>query len=237
MKPSMRRAGRHEGWLRLLMATAFLPEGLSIIIGDFRLPLVRIVLLVLLIPAMSRFSSRAVTVPSDIFAIVAGIWMLTAAMITTGAAEGAKTAGAIALEFTGTYLAVRYLLEAPDGAVRFVRFCCKVMIVVIALALLDPLSGRLYVHETVGQITGYMASATVYNPASDAIFRNGLISAMGPLEHSILFATACAWFGILALCTFKFSRFSILFAAFAFIGAFSHSPEARMRLISWEYVS
>jgi DNA-binding MarR family transcriptional regulator len=217
MKPSMRRAGRYEGWLCFLIATAFLPEELSIIIGDFRLPLVRVVLLVLLIPAMSRFSSRAVTVPSDLFAIGAGIWMLTAAMITTGAAEGAKTAGALALEFTGTYLVVRSLLEAPDGAVRLVRFCCKVMIVVVALALLDPLTGQLFTHDTAGRITGYVK---YYDPTSEAIIRDGLFRAMGPVEHSILFGAVCAWFGILALCTFKFSGFSIPFAAFAFIGEF-----------------
>jgi hypothetical protein len=229
MEASTVRIGQYEGRLRLLIAAAFLPEGLSIMIGDFRLPLVRLLLLALLIPATSRYFSKSrpsVTVPSDNIAIVAGVWMLLSCMITSGAAEGAKTAGALVLEFTGTYFVIRYLLESPDSAVRLVRFSCWVMVVVCASALLDPLTGRLFVRDTVGMITGLLHP---YDLTSEAITRGGLVRSMGPMEHSLLFGAVCAWFGILALCTFKFSRFSILFAAFTFIGALfsqSRGPQA-----------
>lgn len=237
------RVGSYEVWLRLLVTTAFLPEGLSIIIGDFRLPVVRLVLIALFFPAIKQHLSRSrphVFVPSDFFAVAAGIWMLLASMITNGFAEGAKSAGALALEFTGSYLAARYLLETPDSAVRLVRFGCQVMVVVVILALLDPLTGHLFVRDIVGQLTGY---AKPYDLSSDSIVRNGLVRAMGPMEHSILFGVTCAWFGVLALGTFGSSPFGVFCTICTAVGVFlsqSRGPQAiyliSMLLLFYNYL-
>src|SRR5208337_4911011 len=52
----------------------------------------------------------------------------------------------------------------------------------------------------------------------DSFFRHGLVRAMGPLEHSILFAAVCGWFGVLALCTFGVCRFSVLVVLAMLVG-------------------
>jgi O-antigen ligase len=61
---------------------------------------------------------------------------------------------------------------------------------------------------------------------SETLFRNGTIRAMGPLEHSILFGSVCAWFGTLAVCTFPRRLFGWLVAAAAFGGIWFSQAKA-----------
>lgn len=221
--------GPYEIALKLTLAAAFLPENLSLFLGDFRLPIVRILLIVLIFPAVSRaFFTRdratPVWVPSDIIVLLAGIWMIVAGIVTDGFASGTKGAGALALEFTGTYYVFRHLLAGPDSSVRVIRFASKLIVVVVALALLDPLTGHLFVHDLAAAVTGHW---TYFDPGSDGYVRNGIVRAMGPLEHSILFGAAAGWLGLLALCTFRFSFFSVFVGLVVLTGVwFSQSRAA-----------
>jgi O-antigen ligase len=101
-----------------------------------------------------------------------------------------------------------------------VRFACKLIIFVIGLALLDPLTDRLFTYDFIKSITGYVKpgyeSALVTN--AETLFRDGVIRAMGPLEHSILFGAVCAWFGLLAFITFRSKLFGWSVAGVALIG-------------------
>ena len=113
---------RTELYLKLLLVTIFLPEGLSFFVGDFRLSLAQVLIFVFAIAAISRLSQRSksralVWVPSDIFALLAGIWMMLAAT-ATGGFTGLKGAGIDAVVFTGAYLTFRYLLGPVDSSVR-----------------------------------------------------------------------------------------------------------------------
>ena len=207
--------------LKMLMVAAFLPEGLSFFIGDFRLSLARAVLIILCIAATARaFSGAHARVPSDAFALLAGIWMMLATAVTEGFVAALKGGAATALEFTGAYFVFRYLLGPVDSSVRVVRFACKLLIPIVALALLDPLTGRLFTYEIIKGLTGYVKVAYEVALASHAqsIFRDGLVRAMGPLEHSILFGAVCVWLGALALITFPSRLFGWSVAAVALIG-------------------
>ena len=218
--------------LKLLMATLFLPEGLSFFIGDFRLTVARAVLIILSIAATGRFFQRVntsslVCVPSDFIAMIAGIWMILASLVT-GGFMGLKGGGMMALEFTGTYYVFRYFLGPDDSSVRVIRVSCLLIILVIGVALLDPLSGKLFTYELVKDLTGYVKPTSELNlnlgDTTESLYRHGLIRAMGPLEHSILFGTVCVWFGALALCTFPSRLFGWSIAGVAFIGVlFSQS--------------
>ena len=215
---------RTELYLKLLLVTIFLPEGLSFFVGDFRLSLARVLIFVFAIAAISRLSQRSksralVWVPSDIFALLAGIWMMLAAT-ATGGFTGLKGAGIDAVVFTGAYLTFRYLLGPVDSSVRVARFSCKLIVVVIGVALLDPLTDKLFTYQFVKGITGYVkpsyegALATM----AETLYRDGVIRAMGPLEHSILFGAVCAWFGSLALTTFRSQLFGWVVAGIALTG-------------------
>jgi hypothetical protein len=229
MQPAHRAAtGSRYGnelLLKILMVAVFLPEGLSFFIGDFRFSPARAVLIVLCIAAAARAcsgaqASRFARVPSDVFALLAGFWMILAIAVTEGFVAALKGGVAAALEFSGAYYVFRYLLGPVDSSVRVVRFACKLLIPIVALALLDPLTGRLFTYEIIKGLTGYVKVA--YESAlalqAQSIFRDGLVRAMGPLEHSILFGSVCVWLGALALITFPSRLFGWSFAAVALIG-------------------
>ena len=215
---------RTELYLKLLLVTIFLPEGLSFFVGDFRLSLARVLIFVFAIAAISRLSQRSksrasVCVPSDIFATIAGIWMMLAAT-ATGGFTGLKGSGIDAVVFTGAYLTFRYLLGPVDSSVRVARFSCKLIVLVIGVALLDPLTDKLFTYQFVKGITGYVKPS--YEGAlaamAETLYRDGVIRAMGPLEHSILFGAVCAWFGSLALTTFRSQLFGWVVAGIALTG-------------------
>src|SRR5215208_5628736 len=103
---------RNELYLKLLIVSLFLPEGLSAFIGDYRLSPARIVLIPLSLVAAVHMLRRLntlsfVLVPSDIIALLAGIWMVLASVVASGFADGLKSGGALALEFTGAYYVFR----------------------------------------------------------------------------------------------------------------------------------
>ena len=219
------RSLRDEQYLKLLMVALFLPEGLSFFIGDFRLSIARVLLIFLSIAAAVRFLSRVgttsfVCIPSDVVALAAGVWMVIAAITTDGVLDGLKGAGALALEFTGSYFVLRSFLGPVDSSVRVIKFSCKMIVLVVGLALLDPLTGKLFTYETVKVLTGYVKGSFEYAKGtfSTTMYRNGIVRAMGPLEHSILFGTACVWFGALAMCTFQSRLFAWSVVVVAIVG-------------------
>lgn len=219
-----RSSSGDEFFLKIFMIALFLPEGLSFFIGDFRLSVERVLVFVLSIIAISRMtrrlkSNQLVSIPSDTIALIAGIWMMLAATLTDGFA-GLKGSGIEALEFVGTYYIFRYMLGSLDSSVRIARFSCKLVVIVAAIALLDPLNDKLFTYELIKSITGYVKPS--YEAAlavhAEALYRDGAIRAMGPLEHSILLGAVCVWFGTLALKTFPRELFGWSIAVVALIG-------------------
>lgn len=222
----------YEWALALLLVSIFLPEGFSFFVGNLRLTVARCVLLILFVAASARFwqrmsSHRYVFVPSDLFAMLAGIWMIVAGTVTTGVELGLKGAGVMALGFTGAYFVFRNLPLSIDSSVRLVKFACKVVVVVIAVALLDTLTGTLFTYELTKSLTGYIKPIFESAFAVSGTFRRyGVVRAMGPLEYSILFGTVCAWFGTLALGTFSSRPFAKAIGVAAFIGALASISSA-----------
>ena len=226
-----------ELFLKLFLVAIFVPEGLSLLLGEFRLTAARVLIFFSSIAAISQLSQRtgtraAVCVPSDILAPLAGAWIMFAAAVTDGF-DGFKQAGMAAFEFVGAYLTFRYLLGPVDSSVRVARFGCKLMIPIVGIALLDPLSDKLFTYEFVKSITGYVKPS--YEGAlamkAETFYRGGVIRAMGPLEHSILFGAVCAWFGTLAFTTFRSQAFRWGIAGIALIGVWF--SQARSPLLGY----
>jgi O-antigen ligase len=223
-RTSVHSRSSDEFFLKLLIVALFLPEGLSFFIGEFRLSVARVLLMLLSTRAVVRFfrlkrAGSTVHVPSDSMVLAASAWMVLAAVITDGML-GLKSSVITVIEWAGAYYAFRYLLPPSEGSVRIVKFCCAVMIVVVGVAMLDALSGKPFTYELVKGLTGYakppfeMALAV----QSETLFRNGTIRAMGPLEHSILFGAVCAWFGALAVFTFPSRLFGWVAPIIGFVG-------------------
>jgi len=210
----------YETLLKILMVALFLPQGFSFLAGNVRLTVARALLIILSVAAIAKPSDRrnshsSAFVPSDLFALMAGGWMILAGTIMSGISIGIKSGGVSALEFTGTYYVFRRLLGPVDSSVRVIRFSCSLMVFVVALALLDPLSGRMVIRDLSNSLGVYVVP---YVLDSSSYFRNGLVRAVGPMEHSILFASACAWFAILTPAVFKSRFFSAIVIGVMTIG-------------------
>jgi hypothetical protein len=158
--------------------------------------------------------------------------MMLAATVTEGL-EGLKGAGMATIEFTGAYLTFRYLLGPVDSSVRLARFACKLMILIVGIALLDPLNDKLFTYEFVKGITGYVKPSLEDALAvkAEALYRDGVIRAMGPLEHSILFGAVCVWFGTVAFTTFRSQLFGWGIAGIALVGVWF--SQARSPLLGY----
>jgi hypothetical protein len=210
-----------ELYLKLIIAALFLPEGLSFFIGEFRLTVVRVLLIIFLTTTLLRClrGPARVFVLSDLTALAAAVWMLVASTVAEGFA-GFKGATITAIEFAGCYYVFRYSLGPINSSVRIVSFACKTMVVVIAIALLDPLTGKLFTYELAKGLTGYTKLLLEESLAehAEALFRDGMLRAMGPLEHSILLGCVCVWFGTLAFFTFPYRLFGWSIAVFALVG-------------------
>jgi O-antigen ligase len=141
-------------------------------------------------------------------------------MVADDPLAGLKGGGSMALEFSGAYYIFRSLISKPNGSVNVMRFAGKLLIVAVLVALLDPLTGRLFTYDLVKGLTGYVKADYDYSLTveSGSVFRNGLVRAMGPFEHSILFGCVCTWLGIIALLTFKEGIFGKMVASVALIG-------------------
>jgi hypothetical protein len=96
--------------------------------------------------------------------------------------------GSMSLEFCIPYMATRVFLTQTGQAVALARVLCIVIATVGTLGILDEVSGRFLVRETVRSITGYCKIV-----ASDNVdlTRGFLFRATSTLDHPILFGTTC----------------------------------------------
>jgi hypothetical protein len=228
-------ASGKETLLKFLIFLSCLPEGLSFFIGDFRLSLARLLIIPLTIYAIAQYLRRPskVFVPSDAFAAAAGLWMVLAAIVIQGPVAGLKSGGIMALEFSGPYFIFRTLLGSADSSVRIVAFTSKLLFVIVAIAVLDPLTNKPFTYEFIKAITGYTIPDYEWakETLADTLYRGGIARAMGPFEHSILFGTFCAWVGTLAICTFPTRFIGWSTAIVAFFGILA--SQARGPLIAY----
>jgi hypothetical protein len=81
-------------------------------------------------------------VSSDLFVLLAGVWMIFALANMDGMQAGLNHAGPIALEFCIGYMAARFLLSEHEAAVSFVNFLCWAVAFVGLLGLPDTLTHR-----------------------------------------------------------------------------------------------
>ena len=179
--------------LRLIILTIFLPDQLSIFIAGLRLTEVRLVLLALTPFVFLRFgkkitSGRYLFVASDLFVVLASLWMFIGPAVTNGLAETMVHSGPIVLEFLVAYMSTRMLLTKPDHSLAFVNMLSIVIAIVGFTGLLDAVTGEFFIRDVIEKL-GLPAHEWVVGQDT---FRFGLRRAVGPLEHPILFGFVCA---------------------------------------------
>jgi O-antigen ligase len=186
--------------LILIAVTMFLPEESSFKIGELRMTLTRLLLLLITPTTLFRFSQLLARgnykfVWSDVLVPVTGLWMFVGPIAIDEISDALKDSGTSALEFCIPYLAARTYLSERGQAVALARVLCITIAIVGFLAILDEVSGRFLIRELVGALTGYtkkgFEGGVVFDYSHPDLIRGSLLRATSSLEHPILLGMAC----------------------------------------------
>ena len=189
----VRRANRLPFVLTLILFGLFIPEELSLYLFGLRLSVIRLIFLllvpVLLVKGWKKLSAGLYRfVPSDLFVIAAGFWLIYAPANIDGFLPALNHAGPTVLEFCVGYCVTRIMLWGSDAALSFAKLLCRTIAVVALIGVLDPMTNHRFVHDLAAQLTAPMHSIELWEDA----YRLGLLRATGPVEHPILFGFVCA---------------------------------------------
>lgn len=140
----------------------------------------RFVVILLLVPALIILLKRERNrVASDFFAVALAAWMLGSSYLNGGFRP---YVGAEALEFLGAYLVGRAFVFGPSNLQTFVIALRRITVVLIALALVDLLSGRNITMEIFGIMSEKVSTGN---------YRMGLIRASSVFEGAEHYGTFC----------------------------------------------
>jgi O-antigen ligase len=175
--------------LKLIALVIYLPEELSFYIFQFRLTLIRLVLFLLTPVLLVRLgqsvaSGKRHLIFSDILIVLTGSWMIISPAIVIDLGYSLHHSAPYALETCGSYLAGRILLSERGQALSFVNLWCHVIAIVAAFGGLDVLASRPVLHDFLRQLFGFAPL--------EIEFRLGIIRAVGPADHPILFGMVSA---------------------------------------------
>jgi hypothetical protein len=181
-----------------------MPYTIAVFVGSLKLTPGKLAITVFFLPALIGFFSQISKrhrrlMATDYFAFATALWLVTISMVSDAVAF--VTASSLTLEFLGTYLIARAYFSNELAFEEFIKALKVILIVVIALALLDTLSGRFVTNETMASIFNMPDLRSV---RGDYHFRRELfgvtfIRATSTLDHPILFGTFCAIAGAILL--------------------------------------
>lgn len=170
----------------LLIALA-LPTETSIYVGSLRLSPYRIVLVLTLIPSLTRlFCHRSVSLQAvDMLMLGHSIWVLIAFIVNEGVGQGIESGGIYVIESLGAYLVARCWIRTREQFEAFCRVVVFMITVMVLFTLPEAVTGYHFIQEAFRTVLGG-ASVPQIEP------RLGLTRAFGSFDHPILYGTFCA---------------------------------------------
>lgn len=184
----MKKATKKASWPVILLIAAFLcPTELSLYVAGLRFPPHRVALFVLVPLALVRLmQQRGLKIHGfDIFLIIFNVWTTVLYMYHQGAHEGLVYGGSQALESLGGYLVARVWVRTEDDLRATLRALGWAIAVAALIALPETLFGKIYTHELLRQLTGYVHPIGYEE-------RLGFTRAYGVFDHPIHYGTFCA---------------------------------------------
>lgn len=150
-------------WMALI--GIFIPP-VPISFGEITFTPARMIIVLLLAPAFVVLSKKNRRwVASDFFAIMTAAWMVTSSLLNGGFR---LYVGAEALDFLGAYFLGRAFFWGDANLRAFSRAFKVVALIVIGLALLDVVTGRLLTLEIVGILPSMQDMQSAQNPPFDS---------------------------------------------------------------------
>jgi hypothetical protein len=162
------------------------------------------------------FQGRRRMMACDLFIWAAASWMIAADIAVTGSLSEAT--GSDALGFLGSYMVARTFIFGELPLRTFIGALRIIAVTVIALSVLDTLSGRFLIVDTMNAIFRVNAGLPVILKGQGDIHRMlfgfNTIRATSTFSHPILYGTFCS----VAAAIFLYSEQSLISRAF-YVGA------------------
>lgn len=162
----------------IFVLSLLLPTTISFSIGDFRLTIYRVVLLVFFIPCFVRVMNgrygKALLADKLLLGYAGGMILSLSAHL--GLAGGGKSGGVLVLESYGAYLLARSFIRNEMQFAAFIRLLFFIIASLSLATIPEALTGKNIFQPHVAHIGG----------------RLGLTRAFGPFDHPILYGMFCA---------------------------------------------
>jgi hypothetical protein len=183
----------------LLISTALvLPYSVAIYLGELKLTPIKILIVVLMLPAMfsligSWSNGRRKFLASDAYAF--GVFaLMSLGPATTSGSRDLVSAFSQAIEFYGVYIVARAYLNDLNSIERLIRGLQVATMVVVALGVLDFLSHR-YITQDLANALFSVGSERALNASESQLNRTVLgmasLRAASTFDHPILFGAFC----------------------------------------------
>jgi O-antigen ligase len=222
-------AASHGFVARLILIGVFTPATMTIYLGGAKFIPGRIVICLCLIPALLELFRKGRHLAAvDPFACLASGWMIVATVQADQ--ESWSSAIAMVLEFLGGYLVARAYFFGEAALRTFVQVLKPIAVVVILLAIVDHLTGRIVTYNTIATLWGL----PTFNPE----YRNGMLRAFSTFPHPILYGTFCVVAGAIFLYSERTFSGRILYVGGCFFGcilAMSSAPLISFMIVMSTY--
>lgn len=171
----------------LFILFVLLPTDISFMVGEFRLTVYRVMLLLTLIPCagMVFAGRRGRILPSDWLMLVYASWAVLALGIHHGFDVAYKTGGIFVVEAIGPYLLARTIFRRPEQVRSLAALLTLIVLILLAFSIPEAITGRHFLREFFAGLQGRGFSSRIDT-------RYGFHRAYGPFDHPILFGVFCA---------------------------------------------
>lgn len=201
------RSHRFIVWTTLI---AILLPPVTISVGGLNFTPGRLVVGLFLVPALiTMLTNNRRTVASDYSAMAAAAWMLGSSYLNGGFRP---YVGAEAIDFFGIYLVGRAFFYGPTNLQTFSRALKFIVVFVIALAMLDPVSGRMFTMDALGIVQEHDILSLQRG------YRFGLERASSVFEAAELFGTFCVASAAIFLYSERSKFLRMFYVVLSFLG-------------------
>ena len=206
----------------LLLISLAVPVELSILIGDFRVSLSRLLLLLAAIPVMRKYMAASRKKNYEYLLLGYIGWLFVSSFFNHGLEVSIERAGSLGLEALISFFVAAFGITNVKRWISTVKVLVAVVFFIFPFVLVEALIGKHFIHDFLSLLTGYIYPI----PYEE---RLGLMRSSGPFNHPILLGVFSAtligmvWYGLYSRSLFK-KAFCITLLIFNTLLSLSSAP-------------
>lgn len=183
-------------WLAaFLLISLIVPVEFSFSIGDIRLSISRLLLLLAAIPIIWKYVRTQEKNNYEFLLFGYVFWLFISLSINHGVAVSIERAGSLGLEIIVTFFIAALVVKNVKQWICVVKIVIFLVAIILPFVIVEAVVGRHFIHEFAASLTGFEYPFSYEH-------RLGLLRSSGPFNHPILLGVFSAtligmvWYGI-----------------------------------------